>query len=71
MSKEPSRFRAASRRKRMAVFTSGILLGSFLGFVLGMLLVFWAGEGAVRAFRRGLRRLGGDDSHPSFDLLLQ
>jgi hypothetical protein len=71
MSKDKSRYRAASRRKRTALFVSGVLFGSSLGLVLGMLLAFWVGEGAFRAVQNSIRRFGGDDGHPNFDLLLQ
>jgi hypothetical protein len=46
-------------------------VGSALGLVVGSLLTFWLGEGTLRALQRGLRRLGGDDGQPHFDLLLQ
>lgn len=65
------RRKAAYRRKRFILFASGAAIGSALGLVLGSLLTFWLGEGTVRAIQRGLRRLGGDDGHPHFDLLLQ
>jgi hypothetical protein len=71
MSKVPPRRRAASRRKRLILFASGAAVGSALGLVAGSLLTFWLGEGTLRALQRGLRRLGGDDGHPHFDLLLQ
>jgi hypothetical protein len=71
MSKVPPRRRAASRRKRLILFASGAAVGSALGLVVGSLLTFWLGEGTLRALQRGLRRLGGDDGHPPFDLLLQ
>lgn len=70
MSKSPRRS-AASRRKRVVLFASGAALGSALGLVIGSLLTFWLGEGTVRAIQRGIRRLGGDDGHPHFDLLAQ
>jgi hypothetical protein len=71
MSNTMPRRKAASRRKRFILFASGAALGSALGLVIGSLLTFWLGEGTVRAVQRGMRRLGGDDSHPNFDLLLQ
>jgi hypothetical protein len=71
MSKVAPRRRAASRRKRLILFASGAAVGSALGLVVGSLLTFWLGEGTLRALQRGLRRLGGDDGHPHFDLLLQ
>jgi hypothetical protein len=71
MSKVPPRRRAASRRKRLILFASGAAVGSALGLVVGSLLTFWLGEGTLRALQRGLRRLGGDDGHPHFDMLLQ
>ncbi|WP_232280567.1 hypothetical protein [Chloroflexus aggregans] len=46
-------------------------MGSALGLIVGSVLMFWLGEGAVRAIQRGLRRLGGDDGRPHFDLLMQ
>jgi hypothetical protein len=55
----------------MILFASGAAIGSALGLVIGSLLAFWLGEGTIRAFQRGLRRIGGDDGHPHFDLLLQ
>ena len=66
----PSR-RAVSRRKRMILFAAGAALGSALGLVVGSLLTFWLGDGTLRAIQRGIRRISGDDGHPSFDLLLQ
>jgi hypothetical protein len=71
MSKSPPRRKAAFRRKRFFLFASGAALGSALGLVIGSLLTFWLGEGSVRALQRGLRRLGGDDGHPHFDMLAQ
>ncbi len=71
MSKDPSRRKAAFRRKRVVLFASGAAVGSALGLIVGALLTFWLGEGTVRAVQRGFRRLSGDDGHPSFDLLLQ
>ncbi|NTU83280.1 MAG: hypothetical protein HGA45_28570 [Chloroflexales bacterium] len=71
MSKPPPRRRVASRRKRFFLFASGAALGSALGLVIGSLLTFWLGEGTVRTLQRGIRRLGGDDGHPHFDLLAQ
>ncbi|MEI7769154.1 MAG: hypothetical protein WCI67_04145 [Chloroflexales bacterium] len=71
MSNALPRRRAASRRKRVILFAAGAALGSALGLVIGSLLTFWLGDGTVRAIRRGIRRISGDDGHPSFDLLLQ
>ncbi len=71
MNKATPRRRAASRRKRVILFASGAALGSALGLIVGSALTFWLGEGTVRALQRGLRRLGGDDGHPHFDLLAQ
>lgn len=71
MTRATPRRRAASRRKRFILFASGAALGSALGLVVGSALTFWLGEGTVRALQRGLRRLGGDDSSPHFDLLAQ
>lgn len=71
MSKAPSQRKAVSRRKRMVLFAAGAALGSALGLVIGSLLTFWLGEGTLRAIQRGIRRISGDDGHPSFDLLLQ
>lgn len=71
MSKGTPRRKAASRRKRIMLFAAGAGLGGALGLVLGSLLTFWLGEGAARALQRGIRRISGDDGHPSFDLLLQ
>lgn len=62
---------AVSRRKRFVLFAAGAAFGSALGLVVGSVLTFWVGENTLRAVQRGLRRLGGDDGHPSFDLLLQ
>jgi membrane protein YqaA with SNARE-associated domain len=55
----------------MVLFAAGAALGSALGLVVGSLLTFWLGDGTVRAIQRGIRRISGDDGHPSFDLLLQ
>jgi len=71
MGKETARRKAASRRKRFVLFASGAALGSALGLIVGSVLTFWIGEGAARAIQRGLRRLGGDDGRPHFDLLMQ
>lgn len=71
MSKGLPQRKAASRRKRIILFASGAAVGSALGLVIGSLLTYWLGEGTVRALQRGLRRLGGDDGHPHFDLLAQ
>lgn len=71
MGKETSRRRVASQRKRLVLFASGAALGSALGLIIGSVLTFWLGEGALRAVQRGLRRLGGDDGRPHFDLLMQ
>ena len=61
----------ASQRNRVLAFASGAALGSALGLIIGSALTFWLGEGTVRMIQRGLRRISGDDGHPSFDLLLQ
>jgi hypothetical protein len=71
MSNPQPRRKAASRRKRFILFVSGAALGSALGLVVGSVLTFWLGEGTLRALQRGVRRLGGDDGQPNFDLLLQ
>ena len=71
MNKVPPRRKAASRRKRFILFASGAAVGSALGFIVGSALTFWLGEGTARALQRGIRRLGGDDGHPHFDLLAQ
>jgi integral membrane sensor domain MASE1 len=71
MNKVTPRRKAASRRKRFILFASGAALGSALGIIVGSVLTFWFGDGTVRAVQRGMRRLGGDDSHPHFDLLAQ
>ncbi len=71
MSKALPHRRAASRRKRMVLFAAGAAFGSALGLVIGSLLTFWLGDGTLRAIQRGIRRISGDDGHPSFDLLLQ
>jgi hypothetical protein len=71
MNKAHPHHRGVSRRKRMVLFAAGAAIGSALGLVLGSVLTFWLGEGTVRAIQRGLRRISGDDGHPSFDLLLQ
>lgn len=71
MSKPFPRRKAISRRKRFILFAAGAALGSALGLVVGSLLTFWLGDGTVRAVQRGIRRISGDDGHPSFDLLLQ
>ena len=71
MSKATPRRKAASRRKRVILFASGAALGSALGLIVGSALTFWLGDGTVRALQRGIRRLGGDDGHPHFDLLAQ
>ncbi|MEF3273648.1 MAG: hypothetical protein K6356_04500 [Chloroflexus sp.] len=71
MGKETSRRRVASQRKRLVLFASGAALGSALGLIIGSVLTFWLGEGALRAVQRGLRRLGGDNGRPHFDLLMQ
>ncbi len=71
MGKETSRRKVASQRKRLVLFASGAALGSALGLIIGSVLTFWLGEGALRAVQRGLRRLGGDDGRPHFDLLMQ
>ena len=56
---------------RYLLFALGAAVGSALGLVIGSLLTFWIGEGAVRVIQRGIRRLTGSDDHPNFDLLLQ
>jgi membrane protein YqaA with SNARE-associated domain len=56
---------------RYLLFALGAAVGSALGLVLGSLLTFWLGEGAVRTIQRGIRRITGNDDHPNFDLLLQ
>jgi hypothetical protein len=71
MSKELPRRKALSRRRRVIFFAAGAAVGSALGLVVGSLLTFWLGDGTVRAIQRGIRRISGDDGHPSFDLLLQ
>lgn len=71
MSKATPRRKAASRRKRFILFASGAAIGSALGLVIGSALTFWLGDETVRALQRGIRRLGGDDGHPHFDLLAQ
>jgi hypothetical protein len=71
MNRITPRRKAASRRKRFILFASGAAFGSALGIVVGSALTFWLGDGTVRIFQRGLRRLGGDDGHPHFDLLAQ
>jgi hypothetical protein len=55
----------------MVFFATGAAMGSALGLVVGSLLTFWIGDGTLRAIQRGIRRISGDDGHPSFDLLLQ
>jgi len=55
----------------MLLFAAGAGLGGALGLVLGSLLTYWLGENTVRVVQRGIRRISGDDGHPSFDLLLQ
>ncbi|WP_129633186.1 hypothetical protein [Candidatus Oscillochloris fontis] len=67
----PPHGKRRSRRKRMVQFAAGAALGSALGLVIGSLLTFWLGEGTMRAIQSGIRRITGDDGHPSFDLLLQ
>jgi len=56
---------------RYLLFALGADVGSALGLVIGSLLTFWLGEGAVRTIQRGIRRITGSDDHPNFDLLLQ
>ncbi|MBX0328642.1 hypothetical protein K2Z83_13245 [Oscillochloris sp. ZM17-4] len=71
MSKALPHHRAVSRRKRMILFAAGAACGSAIGLIVGSLLTFWIGDGTLRAIQRGIRRISGDDGHPSFDLLLQ
>lgn len=71
MKREIPRRRAVARRKRFVFFASGAALGSVLGLVVGLALTLWLGDTTVRGLQRGIRRLGGDDSHPHFDLLAQ
>jgi hypothetical protein len=59
------------QRTRYILFALGAAVGSALGLVIGSLLTFWVGEGAVKVVQRGLRRLTGNDDHPNFDMLLQ
>jgi len=56
---------------RYLLFALGAAVGSALGLVIGSLLTFWLGEGAVRTIQRGIKRISGSDDHPNFDLLLQ
>ena len=62
---------ASSTYTRYILFALGAAVGSALGLVIGSLLTFWVGEGAVKAVQRGIRRIGGNDDHPNFDMLLQ
>ena len=62
---------ASSNYTRYLLFALGAAVGSALGLVIGSLLTFWVGEGAVKALQRGIRRIGGNDDHPNFDMLLQ
>lgn len=56
---------------RYILFALGAALGSAFGLVVGSLLTFWLGEETVRAVQHVLRRITGEDDHPSFELLLQ
>lgn len=56
---------------RYLLFALGAAVGSALGLVIGSLLTFWLGEGAVRTIQRGIKRMTGSDDHPNFDMLLQ
>lgn len=71
MNTDSTRRRALSRRRRTLIFIVGAIIGSGLGLVLGSLLTAWLGEGTLRVLQQGLRRITGDDSRPSFDLLMQ
>jgi hypothetical protein len=56
---------------RYILFGLGAVLGSAFGLVIGSVLTFWLGEGTVRMVQRAIRRIGGSDDHPSFELLMQ
>ena len=71
MSKGTTHRRTLSRRRRAVLFALGAVLGSGIGLVLGSVLTAWIGPSTLAALQRGLRKLTGDDSHPSYDLLPQ
>lgn len=71
MSKGFSHRRSISRRRRTLLFVLGAAFGSSIGLVLGSLLTAWLGPSTLAALQRMFRRLTGDDSHPSYDLLPQ
>lgn len=59
------------KRTRYLLFGVGAALGSAIGLILGSLLTFWIGEGAMRAIQNGFRRLTGGGDEPNFEMLLQ
>lgn len=46
-------------------------LGAILGLVAGVGLSVWLGEEELTRLLRNVRRIGGDDSNPHFDMLAQ
>lgn len=62
---------AMSPYARYLLFALGAALGSALGLIIGSLLTFWLGEETIRAVQRVIRRITGEEEHPSFELLLQ
>lgn len=60
-----------SQPAQYVLFGIGVALGSAFGLVLGSLLTLWLGEGLIRVFQRGLRRITGNDDRPSLDLFMQ
>jgi hypothetical protein len=51
-------------------FLVGILLGSACGLILGSALGFELRPDRVKALKRALRRLRGEDDRPRFDLMV-
>jgi hypothetical protein len=60
-----------SNHARYILFALGAALGSALGLIVGSLLTFWLGDETLRVIQRVVRRITGEDEHPSFELLLQ
>jgi hypothetical protein len=60
-----------SQQTHYLLFALGAIVGSAFGLVIGAVLTFWLGEGTLRLVQRTLRRIGGGDDQPSFELLLQ
>ncbi len=50
----------------------GAALGSAVGLIIGVVLMFWYGERIQQCMQRGVRRISGNnDDRPNLDVFLQ